>query len=167
MEIISLCNNDLNDNDDDLSFICAKSDRTVVDDCMELCSHGARTINSSLMVRKIYYLSGIWTHIKTNENPLNISSVLRFCYTSIRITSITVNMASQNFISIFDIDRCVALAQSILFNIETCTTSLIKNLVKANCNAIGSPQEFIYFPLLSVASHFMGPHTCVVINEDW
>lgn len=76
-------------------------------------------------------------------------------------------MASQNFISIFDIDRRVALAQSILFDIETCTTSLIKDLVKANCNAIGSPQEFIYFPLLSVASHFMVPHTRVVINEDW
>ena len=77
----------------------------------------------------------------------------------------TVNMAA--FLPIFDIDKRVNAAQKIVFNIDETTTTSIKDLVNANANAIGSPKEFIFFPLLSVASHFMGPHTRVVINENW
>ena len=43
----------------------------------------------------------------------------------------------------------------------------IKDVVNANANAIGSPKDFIFFPLLSVSAHFMGPHIRVTINDEW
>ena len=43
----------------------------------------------------------------------------------------------------------------------------MKDLIKVHTSTIGSPTEFIFFPLLSIASHFMGLETGVMVNEEW
>ena len=65
-----------------------------------------------------------------------------------------------------DIDRRVMSAQALLFDISQSTTDDIKLVVKSHSDAIGSPLEFIYFPLLSLTAHFMGPGCRVIVNED-
>ena len=70
-------------------------------------------------------------------------------------------------LSLSEIDRRVTAAQKVVLDFETTTTPPIKDLIKANANAIGTPLEFIFFPLLSVSSHFMGPNTRVMINDQW
>lgn len=66
-----------------------------------------------------------------------------------------------------EIDARVADAQRITLDIDSVCTLVMKDLVKANANAIGSPLEFILFPLLSISAHFMGPDTRVIVNEHW
>ena len=70
-------------------------------------------------------------------------------------------------LSIAEIDKRIAAAKKIEIQMENVSTTAITALVKANANAIGSPTEFIFFPLLSISAHFMGPDTRVVLNDHW
>lgn len=69
--------------------------------------------------------------------------------------------------SIAEIDRRVLAAQKVLSDFEEATTEPVKVLVKAHANVIGCPPIFIFFPLLSVASHLMGPKSRVKLNDKW
>lgn len=66
-----------------------------------------------------------------------------------------------------EIDRRVAKAQSNNLDIDAVVTEAMKKVIKANADAIGSPLEFIFFPLLSISAHFMGPNTRILVNEQW
>lgn len=76
-------------------------------------------------------------------------------------------MATNTALSFEQIDRRVAAAQRVTVDFDKCTTQTIKKLIKCHANSIGSPLEFIFFPLLSVTSHFMGPYTRVEVNDHW
>lgn len=66
-----------------------------------------------------------------------------------------------------EIDQRVATTQAVVLNIDDVATPRMKRLVKANAEAIGCPFEFILFPLVSIACHFMGPNAKVKIRENW
>jgi len=43
----------------------------------------------------------------------------------------------------------------------------LRDVVEAHANAIGSPKEFIFVPMLTVAASFMGINAVVRINPEW
>ena len=61
----------------------------------------------------------------------------------------------------------MAKAQSNNLDIDAVVTEAMKTVIKANADAIGSPLEFIFFPLPSISAHFMGPNTRILVNEQW
>ena len=66
-----------------------------------------------------------------------------------------------------EMDRRILAAQSIPFDLDDFASEGIKTLVRDNSDAIGCPVEFMYFPLLSLGAHFMGPGTSVLIKKGW
>ena len=59
-------------------------------------------------------------------------------------------------------------AQNTQFALNECNFS--NNLLKVlngHANAIGVPQEFILWPLLTATASFMGTNAFVKINEEW
>lgn len=66
-----------------------------------------------------------------------------------------------------EIDQRVAIAQRNILEIDDVMTADLKKVIRVNADAMGSPLEFIFFPLLSISSHFMGPNTQVQVNEQW
>ena len=66
-----------------------------------------------------------------------------------------------------DIDKRIVAAQALLFDINNCATMNIRNLVEDNSKAVGCPFEFIYFPMLTLTAHFIGPGARVLVNKDW
>ena len=70
-------------------------------------------------------------------------------------------------LSLAQIDTHVLAAQAIPLHMSKVATPPLNKLITAHANAIGSPPEFIFFPLLSIAAHFTGPTTRVMINKDW
>ncbi len=43
----------------------------------------------------------------------------------------------------------------------------LHQLVTANCDAIGCPPEFIFYPLLTSTAAFMGTNATITINSEW
>ena len=70
-------------------------------------------------------------------------------------------------LSNMEIDRLVYAAQGKIFDFRKGTSYGVKALVKAHNEAIGCPLECVFFQLLSVCSHFMGPDCRVMVNEKW
>ena len=79
-------------------------------------------------------------------------------------TTMSTQVSSLTY---FEIDRRVAKAQSNNLDIDAVVTEAMKKVINANADAIGSPLEFIFFPLLSISAYFMGPNTRILVNEQW
>lgn len=47
------------------------------------------------------------------------------------------------------------------------TSTKTRNLVQAYSNSLGCPDEYIFFPLLTVAASFIGTNGTMQINESW
>ena len=73
----------------------------------------------------------------------------------------SVKMSSQTSLPSNTVNRWVTAAQRIIFDVDEVSTVPMKDLIKVHASTIGSPTEFIFFPLLSIASHFMG------LDEEW
>ena len=67
----------------------------------------------------------------------------------------------------YTVNRRVTAAQRIIFDVDEVSTVPMKDLIKVHASTIGCPTEFIFFPLLSIALHFMGLETGVMVNEEW
>ena len=76
-------------------------------------------------------------------------------------------MSHTTSLYLAQIDAHVFAAQAISLHMSKVATGPLNKLITAYANAIGSPSEFIFFPLLSIAAHFTGPSTRVMINKDW
>ena len=84
------------------------------------------------------------------------------------VSQVTVKVKTSSQTSLpsnTEIDCRVTAAQRIVFDVDEVTAVPMKDLIKAHTSAIGSPIEFIFFPLLTIALHFMGPETRVMANE--
>lgn len=82
--------------------------------------------------------------------------------------TVKLNMSAHTTpLSLAQIDAHVFAAQAISLDMSKVASGPLNRLITAHANAIGSPLEFIFFPLLSIASHFTGPSTRIMINKDW
>ena len=63
--------------------------------------------------------------------------------------------------------RRVSEAKSARFDWAEVASVPLRKVVKANANAIGSPMEFVFVPMLTVVASFMGINAAVQINQDW
>jgi len=63
--------------------------------------------------------------------------------------------------------RRVSEAKSARFEWPKVASEPLHNVVEAHANAIGSPKEFIFVPMLTVAASFMGINAVVQINPEW
>lgn len=73
----------------------------------------------------------------------------------------------MNNLTLLEIDRRVAAAQRLALDLDQCTSDKVKSLVKLHANTIGCPVEFMFMPLLTLTSHFMGPDTRVKVKDGW
>ena len=63
-----------------------------------------------------------------------------------------------------DFKARISKAQGIKLNwADTCTPTLLKT-VSAHAEAVGSPKEYIFFPLLTVSASFMGINAALTMN---
>ena len=72
---------------------------------------------------------------------------------------VELNMSHTTSLSLAQIDAHVFAAQAISLDMSKVATGPLNKLITAHANAIGSPSEFIFFPLLSIAPHFTGART--------
>ena len=60
----------------------------------------------------------------------------------------------------------ISLAQGISFPWER-TSPNTRQLVRAYADSLGCPDEYIFFPLLTVSASFIGTHGKININDSW
>jgi len=63
--------------------------------------------------------------------------------------------------------RRISEAKSARFKWPKVASKPLHDVVEAHANAIGSPKEFIFVPMLTVAASFMGIKAVVRINPEW
>lgn len=88
---------------------------------------------------------------------------------AIRAVDNAYTMASQVFCRKLtpDLKARINKAQGIKLTWnDTCSPTLLK-VVKAHADAVGSPKDYIFFPLITVAASFMGVNSRININEEW
>ncbi|VDH90603.1 Hypothetical predicted protein [Mytilus galloprovincialis] len=59
-------------------------------------------------------------------------------------------------------------AQKVNFpGVEESSNTFIHDFIKAHCDAIGCPREFLFFPFLSTFAGFMGSKAVIKVHEEW
>ena len=66
-----------------------------------------------------------------------------------------------------EIKKRIQTAQELKLDWDKACSAELLTTITAHAEAIGSPKEYIYFPLLTVIASFMGVNATIDINEEW
>lgn len=124
-------------------------------------SHWFKFYNKSSMdPTSLTYKPSLWSYIALRSN-IRVS-----LYGFIFILTMSLLHKLPDNLNKALIYQRISAGQAISFPWDK-TSTKTRNLVQAYSNSLGCPDEYIFFPLLTVAASFIGTNGTMQINESW